>query len=169
MKLKYLVWVFLALIVVVIVLPFTVYSIDETAIQFETISLQPDNLYSQVTSPKIQVIDNLSQATVPEISPADLSAIEKVDFARDFVIVAFFGISGSQQNSIASVKQFKSDVWVKCDIQATPASDVKYSSYQIINIARSQMPRTGALDFILLNNLYEEKSRAVLTISGDDQ
>jgi hypothetical protein len=159
------IWVLLALLIILIVLPFTVYSIEDTELQYETISLQSENPYSQTSSPKIQVITSAVQDSVTGISPTEITSIEQVDFSRDFVIVAFLGTSTSVQNSIASVKQFKSDVWIKAEIQATAAGDIKYSPYQIIKVNKLQMPQTGALDFILLNNLYEEKSRAVQTIS----
>jgi hypothetical protein len=165
MKFRNLIWVFMALLIIVIILPLTVYSINETELKFETISIQSDNPYNQSISPKIQVITSLTQVSVTGISPGDSSSIEQVDFEQDFVIVVFLGTSTSNQNSIGSVKQLKSDVWVKAEIQATPQGDIKYSPYQIIKISKLQMPQTGSIDFILLNNLYEEKSRAIETIS----
>jgi hypothetical protein len=167
MKFKYLIWVILALIIIVIVLPFAVHSIEETELKYETLSLQADNLYSQIASPRIYVITSPPQDPVVDISPTDSTAIEQVDFNRDLVILAFLGMSTNSENKIATVKQFKSDVWVKAELQASPVGETKYYPYQIIKIAKDQMPRTGSLDFILLNNLYEEKSRAVQKITID--
>jgi hypothetical protein len=167
MNLKFLIPAILALVIIVIILPFTVHSIQETELKFETVSLQIDNLYSQNVSPKIYVITSPPQDPVVGISPTDSTSIEQVDFNRNLVIVAFLGTCTNRENKIATVKQFKSDVWVKAEIQASPEGETKYYPYQIITIARDQMPQTGSLDFILLNNLYEEKSRAFQTITID--
>lgn len=165
MKTRTLIIVILALLIILILLPFAVYSIEETELTYETISLKSDNPFDQPVTPKILVLTGPEQIPTTGISQEESMAMEQVDYEQNFVILIFLGVSTSPENKIASIKQYKTDVWIKAEIQASPEGEKKYSPYQIIKIAKEQLPQTGKLDFILLNNLYEEKSRAKASIT----
>ena len=167
MKIKGIIAAGLALLVIVILVPWMVFSIEETELTFDTLSRQTQyNSENQDTKPGIQVITGQPLEPVPGISPSDQSMIELVDYAQYMVIVVRFGYGGSPQNNITSIKQQKGDIWIRSVIESPAADAPKFSPYQIVKIPREQIIRTGNIRFILLNGSYEEKARTVQMISS---
>ena len=136
-----------------------------TVLNFDTVSKNPDSVYSQSESPLITVISSKPSA-VPGISLEDQRLLDDIDYSQDIVLVILFGYGASRDDSVINVWQLKEVIWVQAVFLTPPADAVKTSPYQIIKISKAQMPRFGKLTFRLLDDDMQEKAKAVQVVSS---
>jgi len=153
-----------ALMLILVILPFSAYSTEVTELSIESISKQKTDIASQNLSPRIQVITSYPAVAVSGISDEDYSFIQAVDYSNYFVVVAFFGSGSAYQDRVLNIYQFKHVVWVRSDISTPSTDSATASHYQIIKVDKTGMNSFGETTFRLLNE-FQEKAKVVENIS----
>lgn len=161
---KRIIWL-AALAVILFIVPLGAYAGDPVEIAFETISQSPGYGTAYGQNPMLKIITAPPPNPIFGLSPEDQAEVESADYSSHFVIVAFWGSSGSSQAHISNIYQYKEAAWVLADIPTISDESGGLAPYQIVRIEKSQMSDYGNITFRLLKD-FEEKAKAVQNISA---
>jgi hypothetical protein len=125
-------------------------------------------------SAQIRVIQDI-QTLTPEwfdwVDPQEQNAILSIDYSKYFVVIAFNGYRTSIYSdlSIQRIWQSENEVFVLAHfndfISGATSLPAFNSQYQVVKIDKTLITHLGEITFRLLDELGEERARAVYDIS----